>query len=430
MTVETTNITSGPYLGNGLLDTYGYDFRVETKNQLKVFETTDLGVETTLVVDTDYTVNDIGVDGGGDITRLAGNLPNNFTWFIRSDYKETQLTDFDSQGGFLPEIHESAFDKLTFLVQQLSDKLIRTLSFSESDPNIDEDSGIIPVDRNQTIFTFNAAGDIELVPLTPSLIPDAILEEQQTLSDGQRDVTFTTIGTDATAIYVSGPNVDVGRLTVGTDYVLSGVLGTELQLTDSYPEGTKLIGVHNEVTNTVQAAIDAAASAAAALVSENNAATSETNASNSETAAGNSASNAATSETNAGTSETNASNSAAAALVSENNAAQSAIDAANAVAATITGTSTTSITIGLGAKTWTIETGKSFAIGNTVKIADDAAPTTNFMVGTVTQYVTGTGQLDVLVDTTKGSGTISAWTITIFTPTISLAEVQASNLVF
>ncbi len=38
-------------------------------HQLTVFETDDAGVESTLVVDTHYTVNDVGTDGGGTIDR-------------------------------------------------------------------------------------------------------------------------------------------------------------------------------------------------------------------------------------------------------------------------------------------------------------------------------------------------------------------------
>lgn len=132
MTVNTTKITSGPYIGNDVADTFSYTFRVEDKTQLKVFETTDTGVETELVVDTDYTVNTVGDDDGGTITRVAGALPLNYEWYIRSDYKETQLVDLESQGGFFPDVHESVFDKLTFLIQQLLDKIGRTLRFSDS----------------------------------------------------------------------------------------------------------------------------------------------------------------------------------------------------------------------------------------------------------------------------------------------------------
>ena len=86
MTVNTTNIISGPYAGNGLSDEYSYTFRVGDKTQLYVYETNDSGIQSLLVVDTDYTVNDVGVDAGGTITRLAGNLPTDYEWYIRSNF--------------------------------------------------------------------------------------------------------------------------------------------------------------------------------------------------------------------------------------------------------------------------------------------------------------------------------------------------------
>lgn len=125
MTVNTTSIVSGPYAGNGVADTFSYTFKIEDKSQLSVYETDDVGVETLLTVDVDYTVAGIGNDAGGTVTRVAGALPNNYEWFVRSDYKYTQLTAFQSQGAFFPDLHENAIDKLTFLNQQILDKLGR-----------------------------------------------------------------------------------------------------------------------------------------------------------------------------------------------------------------------------------------------------------------------------------------------------------------
>jgi len=132
MTVNTLNITSGPFAGNGVADSFAYTFRIEDKTEVTVFETDDNNVQTTLVVDTDYTVAGIGIDGGGTITRVAGALPTDFEWFIRSNYIETQDTDFDSQGGFFPEVHEKALDKLTFLIQQIIDKQSRAPVVSDA----------------------------------------------------------------------------------------------------------------------------------------------------------------------------------------------------------------------------------------------------------------------------------------------------------
>ena len=87
---------------------------------------------------------------------------------------------------------------------------------------------------------------------------------------------------------------------------------------------------------------------------------------------------------------------------------------ANAQAAALelndtTDASASSVAIGLGAKTFTVTAAKSFQPGMWLVIADDAAPSTNAMYGTVTSYSGTTLVMDI--KSLIGSGTKSAWTI-------------------
>lgn len=133
----------------------------------------------------------------------------------------------------------------------------------------------------------------------------------------------------------------------------------------------------------VEASLDAAdAAAAAALVSQNAASASAIAAAASAVTSGNSASAAAT----------------------------SAASAANAPGTSAT--STTSNTIGTGSKSFTIQTGKAYVIGQFVLAARTAAPT-NWMFGQITAYDTGTGALTINVTKTGGSGTFTDWTISL-----------------
>lgn len=130
MTINTKKVTSGPYTGNDIADTFSYTFKINDKTQLSVYETDDVGVETLLTLNTHYTVNNIG--NSGTVTRIAGALPTDYEWFIRSNYEETQLTAFGSQGPFFPDIHEDMADKLTMLIQQLINDKERSPSLSLS----------------------------------------------------------------------------------------------------------------------------------------------------------------------------------------------------------------------------------------------------------------------------------------------------------
>ncbi|MFH0893965.1 MAG: hypothetical protein V2A54_05975 [Bacteroidota bacterium] len=71
--------------------------------------------------------------------------------------------------------------------------------------------------------------------------------------------------------------------------------------------------------------------------------------------------------------------------------------------------STSSVAIGLGAKTFTVTAAKSFLPGMWLMIADDAAPSTNWMLGQVTSYAATTLVMNITL--IGGSGTKTAWTI-------------------
>ena len=73
-------------------------------------------------------------------------------------------------------------------------------------------------------------------------------------------------------------------------------------------------------------------------------------------------------------------------------------------------TSTTSNTIGNGAKTFTVGTGLSYSSQQDVVISFDAA---NHMHAVVTSYNSGTGVLVVDVRSHTGSGTYSSWTVNV-----------------
>jgi hypothetical protein len=76
-----------------------------------------------------------------------------------------------------------------------------------------------------------------------------------------------------------------------------------------------------------------------------------------------------------------------------------------------TASSTTSNSIGIGAKSFIVETGKSFSPGMYLVIADSVAPSTNSISVQVTSYNSVTGALVVNSLAFSGTGTKTAWTI-------------------
>jgi hypothetical protein len=90
--------------------------------------------------------------------------------------------------------------------------------------------------------------------------------------------------------------------------------------------------------------------------------------------------------------------------------AQSAATSAAAVAAAgLVVTSTSSVLIGTGEKTFTVDAALPFAAGQWIIITSDANPPTNYMTGQITSYSSTT--LIVDVSQAFGSGTLNDWTI-------------------
>ena len=133
---------------------------------------------------------------------------------------------------------------------------------------------------------------------------------------------------------------------------------------------------------------------------------------------------AATATTQAGIATTQvglATTQATNALNSANAAAASALTAINAPGTNAT--STTSDTIALGSTTITIQTGKALVVGMFVLQASTAL-VSDYMIGQITAYDSGTGVLTHNVLKINGSGTYAAWTISL-SPEPDLSGVTA-----
>lgn len=118
MAIHQTGFTVD-YRGNGTSDIFPIPFWFATAASLVVTSTTDAGVETTLVLDTDYTVTGAaGKEGRGFIT-LDETPEDDVVITITRDTPITQLLDL-SGATYSPAAHEGGLDKLTAIFQELS----------------------------------------------------------------------------------------------------------------------------------------------------------------------------------------------------------------------------------------------------------------------------------------------------------------------
>ncbi|MDS6752436.1 phage tail fiber protein, partial [Klebsiella pneumoniae] len=116
MTVST-QVSRNEYTGNGATTQYDFTFRILDKSHLLV-QTLDTSESiVTLTLGTDYTVTGVNRYNGGKVV-LTSALPAGYKISIERSTPVTQEASIRNQGGFFPEIHEDAFDKLTMLIQQ------------------------------------------------------------------------------------------------------------------------------------------------------------------------------------------------------------------------------------------------------------------------------------------------------------------------
>ena len=128
-------------LGNGAVNIFPYNFRIIVDADLEVTVVNLTGVETLLVLNTDYSVQGKG-NNTGTITLLdlgqafltSGFLTSGFGITILRDPAVTQPTDIKNQGSnFNAKTHEDAFDRQVMIMQKFLEILGRQLTLPDTE---------------------------------------------------------------------------------------------------------------------------------------------------------------------------------------------------------------------------------------------------------------------------------------------------------
>jgi len=140
LTISSTTRIAGPFVGTGAASVFPFTFKVFAASDLDVIRlNSSTGVETTLVLTTDYTVTLNGnqnTNPGGSVTLVAGALASGFTLTITSDIANLQPTDLTNQGGFYPEVITDSLDRATIQIQQMFEDVGRSLKGPISDGSL------------------------------------------------------------------------------------------------------------------------------------------------------------------------------------------------------------------------------------------------------------------------------------------------------
>ena len=158
MTVSTqTNKVSFTGTGANTALATGFPF-IDDTDLVVTKRVTATGAETTLVLNTHYTVTG-GTYANGTVTPVDGatDFPTSVTWTIKRVTPKTQATDYVANDNFGAETHERALDKVTYLKIDSQEELDRSLKVAVTDA----DPATLPnsVDRASKYLGFDASGD-------------------------------------------------------------------------------------------------------------------------------------------------------------------------------------------------------------------------------------------------------------------------------
>ena len=236
MTVTTTANRSGPYT-TASVGPFDYDFSISVSSEITIIKTSTADVESTLVLDTDYTLTGVGDPNGGTFTLTVALVSGEKATAILN-IPLTQPTDLLTQGTFSAEVHEAIADRLTRQNQKQQEELDRTAKVAVSSDldatelTVDDfikrptllDSATLASDATVTLTTSDTASYDWLQLDVLTLVGDS--------TPGQLRMQFTSAAgaayTDATYSH-SG----LGRGSDGTALTWEADLDTSAELCDS-----------------------------------------------------------------------------------------------------------------------------------------------------------------------------------------------------
>ena len=154
MTVQTETSRSGPYAGSGTTGPFTVGFRFLDNTHLQVIRTSSAGVDSTLVITTDYSVS--GAGGSSGTVTLVSALAVGETLTVIRDVPFTQLADYVDNDAFPAESHENALDLLTMQTQQNREVLDRSLTLPATTSGVSTE---LPVPESNKLIGWNETAD-------------------------------------------------------------------------------------------------------------------------------------------------------------------------------------------------------------------------------------------------------------------------------
>lgn len=150
MTIPAGTRRMPPYAGDGSTTDFAVTFYVPTSDSIKVIEVDDVTeAQTVKVLDTDYTIDNLGVEAGSTVSFVTAPESGKSIYII-GDMPLTQPADFKNQSSYQGIKHEKGFDRAAIHIQEMANKALQatnlvTLNYDAQGRDI-EDIGAAYVD--------------------------------------------------------------------------------------------------------------------------------------------------------------------------------------------------------------------------------------------------------------------------------------------
>ena len=223
MTISTT-ISRISHNGNGVTTAFSFPYRFLQNADLVVIRVNADATETTLVLNTDYTLAGADADAGGTVTCTVAPASGTRLVIFRS-VEVTQEVDYITGDSFPAETHERALDRLTMVAQQLQDAVDRSAKLSETS-TADADTLVANINSLAAI-----EDDVSAVAAIDGDVTDvAAIDSNVTTVAGIAANVTTVAGVAANVTTVAGIAANVTTV-AGIDSDVSTVAGIAADVT-------------------------------------------------------------------------------------------------------------------------------------------------------------------------------------------------------
>jgi hypothetical protein len=223
MTLPATTRKAGPFQGDGVDTAFPFSFKVFSTSDVAVKVVDTLGVESTLVLDTDYSVSlnaDQDTTPGGTVTYpLSGDpLASDEALVVIGDVDYDQPLRLPTGGNFSPTALMRQLDRQVMQIQQLRELLTRTLTI----PASSDATGELPSPEASALLAWNTTADaLENIPLSSLTTAIGYGTIRTETFDGDGAATSFMLAEDPVVLGNTTVVVDGLTLTPSEDYVLA-----------------------------------------------------------------------------------------------------------------------------------------------------------------------------------------------------------------